>query len=259
MPTFIYFKLENRPDVTIAYRRATAKDRNLPGVMFCGGFKSDMTGTKASYLEAQCEQRGQGFVRFDYRGHGFSSGRFEDGCIGDWLDDAIEVFDNLTAGPQVLVGSSMGGWIALLLALRRTDRVAGLVGIAPAPDFSEDVYKNVFGEEERRHLEKTGLIYLPSDYGDPYPLTKKLFDDGRKHLILGAKIPLTCPVRLIHGKKDTDVPWQKSEKIKAQLTSADIKVHYVEDGDHRLSRPEDLQLIDEAVVELSRRHVARVA
>jgi pimeloyl-ACP methyl ester carboxylesterase len=259
MTGFTYSRIELRPGVSIACRRTAARDKSLPGMMFCGGFKSDMTGTKASYLEEQCKKRGQGYVRFDYRGHGFSSGKFEDGCIGDWLEDALEVFDNETGGPQILTGSSMGGWIALLLAMRRVDRVAGLVLIAPAPDFSEDVYRNVFGEEERRHLEKTGLIYLPSDYGAPYPLTKKLFDDGRKHLILGAQIPLTCPVRLIHGKKDTDVSWQKSERIREKLAAVDVKIHYVEDGDHRLSRPEDLKLIDDLVAQLGRLHKPKVA
>lgn len=252
MSVFIYLKLNIRPGVTIAYRRHAGKAKGLPGVLFCGGFRSDMQGIKAAYLEAQCEKRDQSFVRFDYTGHGFSSGKFEDGCIGSWLEDALEVFDNLTKGPQIVVGSSMGGWIALLLALRRRERVAGLVGLAPAPDFTEHIYTETFGEEERRHLLKTGLVYLPNDFGPPHPLTKNLFDDGRKHLLLRAKIPLTCPVRLIHSRKDASVPWQTSEKIREMLTSTDVRTAFLDDGDHRLSREQDLELIDGAVAELGR-------
>lgn len=212
-----------------------------------------MQGAKASYLEERCQSRNQNFLRFDYTGHGMSSGAFKDGTIGAWLQDALDVFDTLTEGPQILVGSSMGGWIAFLLALRRQERIAGMIGVAAAPDFSEDVYNHVFGIEERKHLEQTGLIYLPTT-GDPHPMTRTLFEDGRKHLILQEKFSLPCPVRLIHGKNDDTVPWRKAEKIREQLASPDLKIIWIEDGDHRLSRPQDLKIIDEAVRELSLAH-----
>lgn len=240
-----------RRDAVIAYQRTLGASKTLPGVMFLGGFRSDMTGTKAAYLEEQCKRRSQSYLRFDYTGHGASNGKFEQGNISTWLADATEVLDKLAEGPQVLVGSSMGGWIALLLAMQRKERLAGLVGLAPAPDFSEDIYNKEFGEEERRHLQKKGLIYRESQYGEPYPLTLQLFQDAKRHLILDKPINITCPVRLIHGKKDPDVPWQKSLQIKDKLASPDATVIFVEDGDHRLSRPEDLALIDKTVVELS--------
>lgn len=240
-----------RPGVTIAFHRFEGASETLPGVIFLGGFRSDMTGAKATFLEQRCAERQQSFVRFDYTGHGASSGKFEEGNIGGWLQDAQSVFDALTAGPQIVTGSSMGGWIALLLALSRPERIAGLVTLAAAPDFSEDIYNGEFGEEERRHLEKTGIIYRPSAYGDPYPLTRQLFAEARKHLLLKNKIGIIAPVRLIHGKKDPDVPWSKSTQLARQLTSPDIRVIYIDDGDHRLSRPEDLEVMDAAVIELS--------
>ena len=246
--------LRPRDGIEIAYHRYEGSSKTLPGVIFCGGFRSDMTGTKAIFLEQQCRARHQSFVRFDYTGHGVSSGDFNTGNIGQWRQDALDVFDQLTEGPQIVVGSSMGGWIALLLAVARTKRITGLVGIAPAPDFTEDVFHKEFGEEERRHLLTKGIIYRPNDYGDPYPLTLQLFEDGKKHLLLHEKIHLPFPVRLIHSKKDTAVPWQKSEDILRQLICPDAKATIIEDGDHRLSRDEDLVLIDEAVVELSRKH-----
>jgi len=257
--TLLYQKLEPRPGVTIAYRRFPGKSKTLPGVVFLGGFMSDMTGKKAAWLEEQCEKRQQSYVRFDYRGHGLSGGAFEKATIGSRLQDALDILDSATQGPQILVGSSMGGWIMLLAALQRPDRVAGLVGIAAAPDFSEDVYKHVFTEEHRRHLEKTGLVYLPNETDKPYPLAKELFDEAKRHLLLHAKIAINAPVRLIHGKKDAEVPWKKSEKLKEQLTSPDVKITWVADGDHRLSRDQDLALIDEAVRELSHAHQMKLA
>ena len=219
--------------------------------MFMGGFRSDMTGTKATFLEEKCQRRHQTFVRFDYSGHGQSSGQFVACNLTTWLRDAEAVFDELTKGPQIIIGSSMGGWLAMLLALSRPQRLKGLILLAPAPDFSEDIYKKEFGEEERRHLAKKGLIYRESGYGDPYPLTLGLFNDGRKHLLLDKHSAYSCPVRIIHGKKDPDVPWQKTSRILEQSASPDIKAIFVEDGDHRLSRPQDLSLIDETLVEMS--------
>lgn len=235
----------------VAYRKSAGKSKTLPGVMFLGGFHSDMTGTKATFLEDQCTRRHQSYVRFDYTGHGQSSGKFEEGNISAWLGDAEAVLENLTTGPQILVGSSMGGWIALLLALKRPERLKGLVLLAPAPDFSEDIYYEEFGEEERRHLALKGTVYRASDYGEPYPLTKQLFEDAKKHLLLDRRHLLYMPLRIIHGKEDPDVPWEKSEEIMERFISPDAKIYWVEDGDHRLSRPEDLAVLDEIIVELS--------
>ena len=248
-----------RKGITIAYNKTEGHSKTLPGVLFLSGFRSDMTGTKAVFLEDQCRKRNQSCVRFDYTGHGSSSGKFEDGNIGAWLQDAADVLDKLTEGPQIVIGSSMGGWIMLLLALERPERVTGLIGIAAAPDFSEDIYRHEFTEEHRRHLQQKGLVYMPNSYGDPHPLTKQLFDEARSHLLLHKKIPVNCPVRLIHGKRDPDVPWQKSEKIRQQLAAPDVKVIFVEDGDHRLSREEDLKLIDQTLAELSHQHQMKIA
>jgi pimeloyl-ACP methyl ester carboxylesterase len=210
-------------------------------VIFCGGFKSDMTGTKALALEAYCRDAGRAFVRFDYFGHGESSGAFEDGTIGRWADDAIAVIDEVAIGDQVLVGSSMGGWIMLLAALARPQRIAGLVGIAPAPDFTEDLMWNTFPPEIRETLERDGVYHEPSQYSDePYTITMRLIDEGRQHLLLTQPIPLTCPVRILHGMNDPDVPWRHSLKLADALQSEDVTITYVKDGDHRLSEPGDI-------------------
>lgn len=222
---------------TIAYRRLEGKS---PGVVFLGGFMSDMTGTKAIELERYCRAAGRAFVRFDYQGHGESSGEFEDGTIGDWADDAIAVIDACTEGPQILIGSSMGGWIMLLTALARPDRVAGLIGIAAAPDFTEDLMWEGFDDTIRQTLVRDGVYYEPSDYQDePYTITMKLIEDGRKRLLLRRPIALHCPVRLLHGMQDASVPWMTSPRIAEKLLSDDVKVFLVKDGDHRLSRDQD--------------------
>jgi len=223
---------------TIAYHRMPGK---APGVVFLTGFKSDMTGSKALALEEFCRNRGQAFLRFDYTGHGQSSGAFEDGTIGQWADDAILALDRLSDGPQVLVGSSMGGWIMLLAALASPDRIAGLVGTAAAPDFTEDLMQGAFSAEQKQQLENDGFTEIPNCYGDdPYRITKALLDDGRNHLLLKAEIPLDCPVRLIHGTRDEDVPWQTSLRIAETIRSGDVETLFVKNGDHRLSEPRDL-------------------
>jgi pimeloyl-ACP methyl ester carboxylesterase len=240
-----------RPDgATIAYHVLEGKS---PGVIFCGGFKSDMTGTKALALEAYCRDAGRAFVRFDYFGHGESSGPFEDGTIGRWAADAIAVIDEVAAGEQVLVGSSMGGWIMLLAALARPQRIAGLVGIAPAPDFTEDLMWNTFPPEIRATLERDGVYREPSQYSDePYTITKRLIDEGRQHLLLTRPIPLTCPVRILHGMNDPDVPWRHSLKLADALQSEDVTITYVKAGDHRLSEPGDILRLTGAVDALCR-------
>ena len=226
---------------TIAYHR---HDGATPGVMFLGGFMSDMTGVKATSLEAHCRAKGRAFVRFDYLGHGQSSGAFADGTIGRWAEDAICVLDELTDGPQVLVGSSMGGWIMLLAALARPDRVAGLVGLAAAPDFTEALIWHRLPADARAALRRDGIWHEPSRYSDkPYAITMKLIEEGRKHLLLELPIAVHCPVRLMHGMEDLDVPWQHAMLIAGQLLSKHVSVTLVKNGDHRLSRPEDIDLL----------------
>jgi len=223
---------------TIAYHQITGKS---PGVMFLTGFKSDMAGSKALALEDACRHRGQGFIRFDYFGHGQSSGAFEDGTIGRWKDDAVCVLDQLTDHPQVLVGSSMGGWIMLLTALARPKRIAGLVGTAAAPDFTEDLIPDAFSVQQKQQLESQGFTEVPNCYDDePYKITKALLDEGRGHLVLRDEIPLDCPVRLIHGTDDEDVPWRTSQAIAEKIRSQDVETLFVKNGDHRLSEPHDL-------------------
>ena len=214
-------------------------------MVFLGGFKSDMTGTKATALEAHCRDAGRAFLRFDYRGHGESSGRFEDGTIGAWTGDALAVLDQITEGPQVLVGSSMGGWIALACALARPARVAGVIGIAAAPDFTEELMWARFSPEARRALETTGVWREPSEY-DPegYPITLRLIEEARKHLLLTrSAIAIHVPVRLIHGMKDSSVPWSTAPRIATLLLSDDVRVKLIKDGDHRLSREQDLAIL----------------
>lgn len=223
---------------TIAYRRLDGKS---PSVMFLSGFMSDMQGTKALEVERYCQAAGQAFLRFDYLGHGESSGNFADGTIGSWLADAIAVLDECTKGPQVLIGSSMGGWIMLLVALARPDRVAGLIGIAAAPDFTEDLMWDRFDDGQRAAIQKNGVYYEPSEYGDePYTITRKLIEDGRSHLLLRRPIALHCPVRLLHGMRDASVPWMTASRIAEKILAEDVRIYLVKDGDHRLSRNQDI-------------------
>ena len=222
-----------------------------PGVLFCGGFMSDMTGTKAQALEAACRETNRAYTRFDYLGHGVSSGTFTDGTIGRWADDAIAVIDTLENGTHVIVGSSMGGWIMLLVALACHQRVAGLVGIAAAPDFTEKLMWQSYDETIKETLVRDGLYHEPSIYGeDAYPITHELIVEGRDHLLLDAPIPLTCPVRLVHGMEDPDVPWRHSLALADALVSTDVHTCFVKDGDHRLSRDQDIALICRTVLEL---------
>ncbi len=228
-----------RPDgAAIAYHRRAGTG---PGIVFLGGFRSDMSGIKASFLEEYCRRRGQAFVRFDYFGHGASSGDPASGTVGRFAQDAVAVLDSLTEGRQILIGSSMGGWIMLLAALARPSRVHGLIGIAAAPDFTEDLVWPRLDPAQRRELHDTGAVTLPSEY-DPAGYTYRLgmFEDGRRHLVMRAAISLECPVRLLHGMQDTAVPWETSLSLAERLQSSDVTVTLVKDGDHRLSREADL-------------------
>lgn len=223
---------------TIAYR---ATDGKSPGVVFLGGFMSDMTGTKASALEAHCRRVGRGFVRFDYSGHGASDGAFRDGTIGGWRDDALAVIDAARAGPLILVGSSMGGWLMLLAARARPERVAGLVGIAAAPDFTEDLMWDEFDGETRAALARDGVVARPSGHGEPPgPITVRLIEEARRHLLLRGPVPVACPVHLLHGMADEEVPWRTAPRIAEAVASADVTIELIKDGDHRLSRTRDI-------------------
>jgi len=224
---------------SIAYHRL---DGHNPGVVFLHGYRSDMDGGKALALEEYCRRTGRAFLRFDLFGHGKSSGTVEDGTIGRWADDAEAALTELTQGPQVLVGSSLGGWIALLAALRMRNRIAGLVGVAAAPDFTEDLMWGEFTPEQKRHMLERGHVVLENCYEpeNPWTIPRHLIDEGRNHLLLRDAINLNCPVRLIQGQKDADVPWQTALRIADCLLSEDVEVHLVKDGDHRLSRDHDL-------------------
>jgi pimeloyl-ACP methyl ester carboxylesterase len=215
--------------------------------MFLTGFRSDMTGGKALHLERHCTAARRAFLRFDYRGHGASEGRFEEGCIGDWCEDALAVLDQASEGPVVLVGSSMGGWIMLLVGLARPDRIKGLVGIAAAPDFTEDLIRPALSPEQRDLLARGGMLLAPSAYGEPTPITGRLLEDGARHLVLRRPLPIRCPVHLLHGQQDLDVPWQTSLRLAACLESTAVTVELVKDGDHRLSREDDLRRLAAAV------------
>ena len=221
-----------------------------PGVVFLGGFRSDMEGTKALHLEAWAKARGRAFLRLDYSGHGRSSGRFEDGAIGDWAEDAIAAIEALTEGPQVLVGSSMGGWIALLVARALPERVAGLVGIAAAPDFTAAMEADLT-EADRRSLADLGRIEQASDYApEPYVFTRRLFEDGRRNLVLDAPLHLPFPVRLLQGTADTDVDVSVALRLLNHATGPDIRLTLVKDADHRFSSPACLALIGHGIGEV---------
>ena len=216
--------------------------------MFLPGFRSDMNGIKATALAGHCRTRDHAFLCFDYFGHGASSGDFRAGTIGRWLEDALAVIDGLTEGPLILVGSSMGGWIALLAALARPGRVKALIGIAPAPDFTEDLIWARLSEAQRRELLERGELAAASAYeADPIPITLRLVEEGRRHLLLRGPIRLSCPVRLLHGMEDPDVPYQTSLRLLERLTGTEAVVELIEDGDHRLSRPQDLTRLFAAV------------
>jgi pimeloyl-ACP methyl ester carboxylesterase len=233
-----------------------ARSGSAPGLFWLGGFNSDMKGTKALALDAWASEHGRGCVRFDYSGHGESGGKFADGTIGRWLEESVAVFSQFCAGPQVVIGSSMGGWMALLLARELAGRapgrasLAGLVLIAPAPDFTEVLMWNGFAPEVRDEIMTRGVWHRPSHYGEPYPITRALIEEGRNHLLLGSKIDVGCPVRILQGAQDPDVPWQHAFALAHRLPSDDVVLTMIQDGDHRLSRPQDIARIIAAVAEI---------
>jgi pimeloyl-ACP methyl ester carboxylesterase len=227
-----------------------------PGLFWLGGFNSDMRGTKALALDAWAAGRGRACVRFDYSGHGESGGAFVDGTIGRWLEESVAVFEQYCAGPQVVIGSSMGGWIALLLARELAKRgrnrapLAGLVLIAPAPDFTEVLMWNGFSPDVRKEIQSKGVWQRPSQYGEPYPITRALIEEGRNHLLLGGAIDVGCPVRILQGAQDPDVPWRHAFALTHRLPADDVVLTMIQDGDHRLSRPQDIARILAAVAEI---------
>jgi len=242
-----------------AARRIAVRARPgaAPGLFWLGGFNSDMKGTKAQALDEWAGAQGRACVRFDYSGHGESDGKFIDGTIGRWLEDSLAVFEQFCSGPQVVIGSSMGGWMALLLAKEiarrpRNAAPAGLVLIAPAPDFTEELMWKGFSPEIRNEIETTGVWLRPSQYGDgaPYPITRALIEEGRNHLLLSGAIDVGCPVRILQGAQDPDVPWRHAFALAHRLPADDVVLTMIQDGDHRLSRPQDIARIIAAVAEI---------
>jgi len=229
--------------IAVRARQANAQGGGAPGLFWLSGFNSDMAGTKAVALDAWAAEHGRGC----------SEGRFVDGTIGRWLEEALAVFDRYCKGPTMAVGSSMGGWIALLVARelkRRGTPLAGLVLIAPAPDFTEELMWKDFPDAVKREIEANGVWMRPSEYGDPYPITRGLIEDGRKHLLLGGSIDVGCPVRILQGAQDPDVPWRHAFRLTECLPTDDVVLTMVQDGDHRLSRPQDIARLLATVGEL---------
>ncbi len=223
-----------------------------PHLVFLPGFRSDMEGSKALAVEAHARARGLGVTRLDYSGHGRSAGRFEDGTIGAWLDDALAVVDGATSGPLLLVGSSMGGWMMLLVARARPERVVGCVGIAAAPDFTEDLIWAVATPEQRAELLDRGVHYEPSPYDDePTPITRQLVEEGRRHLVMRTPLAITCPLHLLHGQRDADVPWETALRLAAHVESEDVTIELIKDGEHRLSRDGDVARLLAAIDRLA--------
>ncbi len=245
------------PDRKIAYLRRPSDARldadARPGIVWLGGFMSDMRSTKASFLDQYAARLGRAYLRFDYSGHGESDGAFEDGTIGAWLEEALVMIRAMNARPQILVGSSMGGWLALLCARAlaaagEAERLAGLVLIAPAVDMTERLIFEKLSPEARAMLQTEGRCLIPSAYSDrPYPVTRRLIEEGRHHLLLGATIRTHCPVHILQGMKDEDVPWQYSMILVEHLAGDPVVLSLVKDADHRPSRPSDLALLAQAI------------
>ena len=249
----------NMPDGRkIAWLTNQAPNYTPPGILWVGGFKSNMTGIKASRISEWAASQNLSCVRFDYSGHGASSGQFEAGTIGEWTQECTAIFETVTTGPQIIVGSSMGGWITLLMTLAHiqqvgadNSRIKAIVLIAPAVDMTEDLMWQKFPEGIRKGLIETGIFMRPSAYEDgAYPITLNLIEEGRKHLLFGdKKFNTHCPIHILHGKQDADVPWQQSEKLIAHLANDDVKLELIKDGEHRLSRNEDIERLIEAISE----------
>lgn len=240
-------RIDNGAGVELAWQFLPGRE---PCVVFLPGFRSDMSGDKATALVDFCAARGQGLLLFDYSGHGKSGGSFERGTISTWVNDALCVIDGLTSGKLLVVGSSMGGWIGVLVALARSARVAGFVGIAAAPDFTETLMWDCMTFEERATLLETGMLVQTSDYGGDVVITLALIEDGRKRHVLGASIAITAPVRLLHGQADQDVPWETSLRLADRIVGEDVRVILVKSGTHRMSRTQDIVLLRDTITAL---------
>jgi len=236
-----------RAGVSLAYAQLPGA---APAVVFLGGFRSDMEGAKALFLRDWCAAQGQAFLRLDYSGHGASGGRFEEGCLSSWTEDAAAVIAARVPGRMLLVGSSMGGWIALHLARRGPERLAGLVGLAAAPDFTSELMWPAFDEAQRDAIMRDGVLHLPSAYGEPVPITRRLIEDGAAMRVLDAPLAIAAPVRLLQGLADPDVPWRHALRLMETLSGGDSRLTLIKDGDHRLSRPSDLALLGATLGEL---------
>lgn len=232
----------------LAYKKVEGKG---PTVIWCGGLKSDMEGSKAVYLESWARAQRQAYIRFDYFGHGVSDGEFIDGTITQWASDTVSVIDKLCDGQVVLVGSSMGGWASLLAAMERRERVKGMILINPAPDFTEKLTLPKWTAAQKQELDDKGVVYEPSDYDEPYAYSKVLMDDGRARQILDTPIPLNCPIRILQGAEDTVVPPAHSELIVEAVESMDVIYSLVKGGDHSLSRGQDLALLTQMLEPLT--------
>ena len=224
----------------------TCLDGTSPGVIFFAGLHSGMTSLKAAHIETICRRAGRAFVSFDYFGHGCSDGRFEEGTITRWLSDARLILHDAGAGPHAFVGSSLGGWIALLLAIENPDRVAAIIGLSAAVDFTEYVHDVLFTKEQRRLIATEGQVSVPDCHGGPpFVITRELIEDGKRHLLLNNDaIPIACPVRLVHARSDRDIPWDTGLKLAEKLESPDVHVTIIKDGIHELSRPSDLHVLE---------------
>ncbi len=239
--------LERVDGADIAYRAIAGES---PGIVWLGGYASDMAGTKAEYLANWARDAGRAYLRFDYAGHGESGGLFEDGCISDWTADALFVVDQLTEGPQILVGSSMGGWIAALLARARPERLAGLVFVAPAPDFTSDLMWPSWNNQTRDRLLRDGKVEFPSDYDETTMVyTKKLYEDGKRCSVFAKPLRVSVPVRILQGMKDESVPWQHAAKFAAHLEADDLVMTLVKGSDHRMSGGGDLERLGQTLTE----------
>jgi len=236
-------RLSTSDGQTIAYHQTAGEGT---GLIWLGGFKSDMEGAKVLTLESWAQEAGRPFTRFDYFGHGVSSGDFRNGTISRWRDDTLRILDEVAKGPQILIGSSMGGWIATLVALARPEQVRGIVFIAPAPDFTELLMWQTYSEEVKREILEKGEWLQPSEYGfDPYPITRDLIEDGRKNCVLHGPIDIKCPARILQGMRDPDVPWEHAVRFAKALATDDVAATLIKNGDHRLSDDQNLaRLVD---------------